>query len=1489
MKNQRINHYYRQQLIVFFLSLTLLPLARADIETIHTHPQGIFGFDIHESGLYWWKSGKTSDNQDPGYIGLVGTEGANPTVIAEDKLIIGPDGNVARDEAYAYYFTESNDGWQLQRRALGLEKFEPGTNLPLSGLPNPTMSRLLPGRVWAVGDHLYWGTNSFRLNGSTNYVVNRLARDGTGNISRFATLSGKHEPMVKIRRFRYLRQGNPFSAVVTSTAVLTADGRLYQLDGGSVPPKLLHQSIVDFDINPLGIGSQSTVFHAVEGESRDPLVNPDPNHYVTFTVGNSGVTNRKVHYSTTAKRQLLGVTVQPRRTLLGIGQPNVFITEAAVSDTGFGIVFSNPVVKRIADGQVDLFLSGDSPANARATRDWVYYLSSLNTIKRRHTDAPPQEIDIEAFPLGLEVTQGVQNPSHTANLVAGKLTYVRAFARLKTNTTSATSWFVPARLRVLRNNNSLDGSPLFPVEKPVLTKDIDLTSARQDSTLQYLFRLPSAWTNDAAELRFTLELDPLRTLPEADDALANNSSTVTVDLHAKQPTYLKFRPVVAKNAPLYLPDDPGSDFAKIIARTRTMLPLSNVELRIDNEPFYKPVISVEIEILPCPGIPLPCPVPVVHITEEAYDLNNDDDKGWALFWLGVERLLTSDPGDDYHIVGAVHDSFPNFNGFGGQSGITLSDFDVNLPPIPLPDTDFSSVLAVTMRRNANGAADFNAPYGGRTLAHELGHNYGRRHINQDVAVCGGGTPEGPYHTPPFNTCLFGDTTTPQSTIVGFDRYKRIVVPNDGTVGDLMTYARDRWTSDFTWNAIFNRIPNAPAALQKKKTKTVPRQKNDSRFILVSGHFSRTADQGRILPARTLPLDHLNQSLVSESLGTASELGSGFPYQICQRDSEGKLLGQSAVVPFPIPDEGSDLVFYLQTVECMPGMAKLELCKNGAVLSEMQRSPNNPTVEVAKPSVEDTGGLSVIQANWTASDPDGTPLVFDVSYSPDNGQTWQTIRNNYTHTSLVFKNDLPGGANARLRVVASDGMNSAVAMSPPFAVDLKPPTIWFDDTFDNPVIPQAELPTANFTVYDAEDGYINGVSVKIDGPQIKRFADTPEVDLSDLVPGNYDLSVTATDSDGQSTEKIREFEVGPVIVPDYESGAPVLDGLCNDTAYTASATTTLRGNSTAAFVHVNNTLYACIDNLPLSATNSEIALFFDPNDSGDATAQPGDIGFSVDQNGLPRQFAAQGGQMTLDPSPTLGARAIVHRGVNGWSAEFAIPDSLLGGWDHAARMLVVLDSQTNAQTLTTTWPANGDRHSPVTWAAAWFGAAPPKTNLSPVALAPQQTLLSPATSVTHHLDASGSFDPDGDVVTYSWEQIGGPPVTLSEPTSATPSFTATPGDTNRNMVFKVTVSDGESSSESSTRVTITKRADPYQPGTGLPRVRVVRIDVGQEVEIEFRGVPRNSYLIQESANLIQWSDVTVLESDDQGRFRFNGPPSTKTRYYRVVVPTREIEP
>lgn len=102
------------------------------------------------------------------------------------------------------------------------------------------------------------------------------------------------------------------------------------------------------------------------------------------------------------------------------------------------------------------------------------------------------------------------------------------------------------------------------------------------------------------------------------------------------------------------------------------------------------------------------------------------------------------------------------------------------------------------------------------------------------------------------------------------------------------------------------------------------------------------------------------------------------------------------------------------------------------------------------------------------------------------------------------------------------------------------------------------------------------------------------------------------------------------------------------------------------------------------------------------------------------------------------------------------------------------------------------------------------NDAPVADAgPDQLGIQPGT-VT--LNGSGSFDPEGDPITYRWTQIAGPAVSISGMNAAVATFTAAEG---QSYSFRLTVTD-DKGAQGIARTTVTVRA----PETPL-RVQIIR--------------------------------------------------------------------
>jgi hypothetical protein len=92
---------------------------------------------------------------------------------------------------------------------------------------------------------------------------------------------------------------------------------------------------------------------------------------------------------------------------------------------------------------------------------------------------------------------------------------------------------------------------------------------------------------------------------------------------------------------------------------------------------------------------------------------------------------------------------------------------------------------------------------------------------------------------------------------------------------------------------------------------------------------------------------------------------------------------------------------------------------------------------------------------------------------------------------------------------------------------------------------------------------------------------------------------------------------------------------------------------------------------------------------------------------------------------------------------------------------------------------------------------PTTNQPPVADAGADQVVNVGAVVT--LDGSGSNDPDGDTLSFTWAQTLGPSVTLSSASSAMATFTAPA--TGATLQFELSVSDGSNTAADTTLASV----------------------------------------------------------------------------------------
>jgi subtilisin family serine protease len=118
------------------------------------------------------------------------------------------------------------------------------------------------------------------------------------------------------------------------------------------------------------------------------------------------------------------------------------------------------------------------------------------------------------------------------------------------------------------------------------------------------------------------------------------------------------------------------------------------------------------------------------------------------------------------------------------------------------------------------------------------------------------------------------------------------------------------------------------------------------------------------------------------------------------------------------------------------------------------------------------------------------------------------------------------------------------------------------------------------------------------------------------------------------------------------------------------------------------------------------------------------------------------------------------------------------------------------------------------------------NDAPNAVVAPVTGPQPVDSVVE-LDASESSDPDGDTLSFSWSQVSGPAVSLTNANQAVASFVVPAIDVTADAVFAVTVSDGVATDTAEVTVTL---EGANTPPNADANVSLSRVPVGQTVTL-----------------------------------------------------------
>jgi hypothetical protein len=252
-------------------------------------------------------------------------------------------------------------------------------------------------------------------------------------------------------------------------------------------------------------------------------------------------------------------------------------------------------------------------------------------------------------------------------------------------------------------------------------------------------------------------------------------------------------------------------------------------------------------------------------------------------------------------------------------------------------------------------------------------------------------------------------------------------------------------------------------------------------------------------------------------------GEGIPstskpgdYSVQALDASGNVL---AVVTLPATFDLLDPSFEMDwapfevILPVLDGTQTVVLSGPSGLLHEIEVTPNLPVVTID--SVAPVPGTQEYDLQWQATDADGDQLTISIDYSHD-GDTYQPLALPATDLPSPFRFDtidLPGGSNVTVRVVATDGVNTSVAASEPFAVADKPPVASILSPASGSSLTDSVL--LQGMGYDPEDLELQGSSLQWFSSLDGAIGEGATLSTDSLSLGNHTITLVVTDSQGNT--------------------------------------------------------------------------------------------------------------------------------------------------------------------------------------------------------------------------------------------------------------------------------------------------------------------------------------------------------------------------------------
>jgi lysozyme len=226
--------------------------------------------------------------------------------------------------------------------------------------------------------------------------------------------------------------------------------------------------------------------------------------------------------------------------------------------------------------------------------------------------------------------------------------------------------------------------------------------------------------------------------------------------------------------------------------------------------------------------------------------------------------------------------------------------------------------------------------------------------------------------------------------------------------------------------------------------------------------------------------------------------------------------------------------FVVTVEMPESTTAIYIKRNdGTTIATLSPSDNVPSVELTYPNGGEllTGDVEV---TWNAEDVDGDSLTYILYFRDDSGLTWRTIAMDIEGSSYHWdSSDYPGSDSCMLKIVASDGFNSAEDRTDSvFSLSDKAPFVAIINPENNSIFEKDEEIYFYGIAYDPQGNTLD-YSDFIWTSDIDGYIGTGStLSLSILSSGTHEIKLKVENSAGLTgTSESKFITVSDIVLPD----------------------------------------------------------------------------------------------------------------------------------------------------------------------------------------------------------------------------------------------------------------------------------------------------------------------------------------------------------------------